>query len=341
VIARHGLRESSFEAAAEAYTEAVGGSISSSSARRVTEGFGKRLAEGKEREAKRAMVIGQVGESPRERRVALQDSIQGRGNVSSDGTMILVRGEGWKEVKMAAFSRVEILEPDSEKRRRAQREGKRRREEIVRLSAHSYCAGLWDADTFGEYQYAEGLRRGLDLLERLSSVNDGAPWIERITRTNFPHATQAVDWSHSVGRLWAVANAVYGEGKPEATAWVERRKDELWAGKVERVIQSLDRLNLDRASCPDEVRQAPGYFRNNCKRMRYDEFRAAGYPIGSGTVESGGKNVVEQRMCRPGRGWNRENAQAMLATLSEMHSKRFRWAWQQVYHPAAQSPPKF
>jgi len=116
----------------------VGGSISGSSVRRITEGFGKRLAEGKEKEAERAMAIGPVGESPRERRVELKDSIQGVGNVSSDGTMVLVRGEGWKEVKIAAFSQVEILEPDSEKRRRAQREGKRGQEKIVRLSAHSY-----------------------------------------------------------------------------------------------------------------------------------------------------------------------------------------------------------
>jgi hypothetical protein len=261
--------------------------------------------------------------------------------VSSDGTKVLIREEGWKEVKMVAFSHVEVLEPDSEKRRQAQREGKRRREEIVRLSAHSYCAGLWNADTFGPYQYAEGLRRGFDLLEQTSSVNDGAPWIERITGMNFPKTTQVVDWSHSTQRLWAVANAVYGEGQAETAAWVERRKDELWAGKVEQVIQGLDRLNLSRASFPDEVRQAPGYFRNNRERMRYDQFRAAGYAIGSGTVESGARNVVQPRMRRPGRGWKRENAQAMLAALGELHSGRFHWAWQQVFHPVAHSLPRF
>ena len=341
VAARHGLREPSFELAAEAYTDAVGGSISGSSMRRVTQGFGKRVAGKKEREAKHAMAIGPLGESPRERRVALKDPIEGVGNVSSDGTMILVRGEGWKEVKLAAFSHVEVLKPNNEKRRGTRREEKRGQEEIVRLSEHSYCAGLWDADTFGPYQYAEGLRRGLDRLEQLSSVNDGAPWIERITGMNFPQATQVVDWSHSRGRLWAVANAIYGEGKPDAAAWVKRREDALWQGKVEQVIQELDSRRLDRSSYPDVVRQAPGYFRNNRERMRYDTFRAAGYPIGSGTVESGARNVVQPRMRRPGRGWNRENAQAMLAALTELHSGRFQWAWQQAYHPVAQSPPRF
>lgn len=335
VAARHGLREPSFESAAEAYRDAVGGSISGSSVRRVTQGFGEKLAEKKQQEAERAAAIAQEGESPRDRRVPLKDPLPGVGNVSSDGTMIRIRGEGWKEVKAAAFSQVEVLEPNSEKRRQAQRDGKRGQERIVRLSAHSYCAGLWDADEFEPYQYAEGLRRGLDLMERLSSVNDGAPWIERVTRTNFPEATQIVDWSHSMERLWTVANAVYGKGKPEAAAWVTQREDELWNGQVEQVIEALDTLHLDQDSYPDEVHQAPGYFRNNRERMRYDVFRALDYPIGSGTVESGAKNVVQRRMRRPGRGWKRENAQAMLAALCELNSSRFQWAWNQVYRSAA------
>ena len=52
------------------------------------------MAERKEGEAKQAMAIGPAGESPLERRVELKDSIQGTGNVSSDGTMVLVREEG-------------------------------------------------------------------------------------------------------------------------------------------------------------------------------------------------------------------------------------------------------
>jgi hypothetical protein len=338
-MTRCGLREPSFELAAEGDREATGGSVSGSSVRRVTQWFGGRLAEGKEEEAKKAMAIGPPLESPRARRVALKDAIEGVGNVSSDGTMILVREEGWKEVKMAAFSAVEVLEADSKKRRRAQREGRRGQEDVVRLSKHSYCAGVWDADSFGAYQYVEGLRRGFEELERMSSVNDGAPWIERITGMNFPQARQIVDWSHSTRRLWAVASAVHGEGKPESAVWMRRRTDELWGGKVEPVIRELDALHLDQSTYPDEVRQAPGYFRRNRARMRYDEFREAGYPIGSGTVESGARNVVQPRMRRPGRGWKRENAQAMLSALGELHSGRFRWAWQQAHHPEPQSSP--
>jgi hypothetical protein len=53
-----------------------------------------------------------------------------------------------------------------------------------------------------------------------------------------------------------------------------------------------------------------------------------GYPIGSGTVESGINTVVHHRMKRQGRGWNRPHAQAMLAALGEPHNDRFLSAWQ-------------
>jgi hypothetical protein len=94
-------------------------------------------------------------------------------------------------------------------------------------------------------------------------------------------------------------------------------------------------LDLDQERWPDEVRQAPGYFAGNRKRMRYDEFRAEGYPIGSGTVESGINTVVHHRMKRPGQGWERSNAQAMLAGLSELHSGRFDQTWQATLPLAA------
>jgi len=350
VATRHGLRAPSFQQAAEEYTDAVGGAISESSLRRVTLGVGEEMAEWEEVEAERASAPAQRGEDPRSCRVATQDAIVGQANVSTDGTMIRLREEGWKEVKISAISQVEVQPPRAKRASATQRSGSdpinprpsRREEDCqVHLRAHSYCAGLWDADELGRHQYAEGLRRGIDQVKRLSSVNDGAPWIERITLTNFPDAVQIVDWSHASGRLWTVGQALYGEGSDKTKVWVEANLDDLWAGKGWAVVGTLHALKVEQCPVPDEVRQAAGYFESNLARMRYDQFRAQGYPIGSGTVESGGKNVVHLRMRRPGRGWTRNNAQAMLAALSQLHSGRFDQAWQQIQQPAIQSHPHF
>ena len=334
MITRFGLREPSFELAAEGYVEAVGGSISGASVRRVTQGFGRELGIQQQQEAERAVEVGPYEEYPQERWLAFQNQLVGTGNVSSDGTMVLIRTEGWKEVKLATFSQVEVLPPHHPDRRKVQREGPAGQRDVVRLSQHSYCAGLWDADTFGPYQYAEGLRRGFDLLSHTSSVNDGARWIARVTGTNFPHVQPIVDWDHGMGHLWAVGNAVFGDGTPEAVDWVNQCKTELWEGEVETVVATLQAMDLDSDRYPEAVQQAPGYFGERVDMMRYADFRQAGYPIGSGTVESAARNVVQPRMRRPGRGWARENAGAMLAALGEFHSGRLHDTWQRVFATA-------
>ena len=61
--------------------------------------------------------------------------------------------------------------------------------------------------------------------------------------------------------------------------------------------------------------------------MSYHQYRIAGFPIDSGSVESGINNVVHHPMKRQGRGWVRNNVSPMLAALSELQSGRFDSAW--------------
>ena len=308
--------------------------MSADSLRRITEGWGRRVGEQRQEAAERANAPAQRGESLQEGRLFEDRPITGQANLSTDGGMVLIRDEGWKEAKLTTISEVEVR-PAAERPAKEGAGSRRAGDPLVKLKGHSYQAGVWDADTMALHQYAEGLRRGIDRCQRLSSVNDGAPWIERITDLNFPEAVQIVDWHHAEGRLWKVSKAVFGERSPEGKGWVEERLDHLWSGEVKKVEAALEELDLGQERWPDEVRQAPGYFAGNRKRMRYDEFRTEGYPIGSGTVESGINTVIHHRMKRPGRGWERSNGQAMLAGLSELHSGRFDQAWKATLPLAA------
>ena len=100
VATRQGLQAKSFDLAAEAYADAVGGAMSSDSLQRITEGWGQQIDQQRQAAAERANAPAQVGESPRERWIAKETPIEGPANISTDGGMILVRGEGWKEVNM-------------------------------------------------------------------------------------------------------------------------------------------------------------------------------------------------------------------------------------------------
>ena len=324
VATRLGLQAKSFDLAAAGFSDAVGCRISGDSVARLTEEWGQRVEEQRNAEAVVANRPGQRGERLSERRLAEVAPITTQANISTDGAMMLVREEGWKEVKVVAISAVQ---PQPASARTRTSPSRRDVDVLVELRDHSDQAGLWDADTTALHQYAEGLRRGLDYCPKRSSVNDGALWIKRITDLNYPGVPQIVDWSHAAAHLWAVANAVHGDQSPTAQTWAEQQLEHLWNDQVVQVVAELDGLDLAQAAWPAIVQEAPDYFRSNQARMRYATFRTEGYPIGSGTVESAANTVVHHRLRRPGRGWSRENGQAMLAGLSELHSGRFEYTW--------------
>ena len=60
------------------------------------------------------------------------------------------------------------------------------------------------------------------------------------------------------------------------------------------------------------MREAADYFERNRDRMKYDEYLAAGYPIGSGVVEGACRHLVKDRMERTGMRWLPSARQAML-----------------------------
>jgi hypothetical protein len=120
---------------------------------------------------------------------------------------------------------------------------------------------------------------------------------------HYPRAVQIVDWYHAEEHLETVARDAFSSW-PDQTAWLEQTTQSLWDGDVEDVIRSCQSL----ASVSPEASLAVTYFSNNRERMRYHRFRAAGYMIGSGTIESGCKQIVSHRLKLPGAQWEVDGA---------------------------------
>lgn len=327
---RQGLQTRSFALAAEGYSEAVGGAISDESVRLITEGWGAACEAKRAAEAAAVNAPAQRGERPGESRLPPIDPIQQQANISSDGAKLLLRGEGWKEVKMTVISAVSV-QAAAERAVDSEQPSRRAADPLVRLTRHSYQAGLWEVDEFARQQYAEGVRRGVEQSAPLSSVNDGAPWIERTTRENFPGAIQVIDWSHVEERVGLVAQAALGTDSAAARTWIDARLDKLWQGKPRAMLSALAHLAAKAPRAAKAlVQENIVYFQNQQGRLHYDQYRAAGLPIGSGTVESAATTLVHLRLKRPGRGWSRANAQSMLAALSEFNSRRFELTWRAI-----------
>jgi hypothetical protein len=269
--------------------------------------------------------------------IEAQDPIEGHVSVSIDGLTILIRDEGYREVKVVSTSEVvaeleqtEISEADKvevmsqEETPAEQSEGVRGRQDGLKLQRHGYRAILGNKETFATALKAELARRRVQNADKITTVNDGAEWIWDLVHSYLPtRRVEVLDWPHAMQNLAKAANAAFEEGSKEARAWLAQRETELWNGERMRVDIALHQLPRRYKERGTAIRQVKGYFDQHWPRLRYDRFRAEGRPIGSGTVESAAKNVVGWRMKRGGQRWSRSGATRMLAALGEVHSKRW------------------
>jgi len=131
----------------------------------------------------------------------------------------------------------------------------------------------------------------------------------------FPEAVGVLDLFHVLERLWAVAHCFHKEGSDESKEFVEQRLRDLLQGRVGYVISGLRRrLKAEKLSGRRRkvVASALEYLGNNKEHMRYDEYLARGYPIGSGVAEGACRHLVKDRMEQTGMRWTVAGAQAML-----------------------------
>jgi hypothetical protein len=204
--------------------------------------------------------------------------------------------EDWRDMKVLCWYEVESV--PSAQRSTRHREKEAREQPALRAKNMRYFCDITGADEFGKLLWATGCTVKADLSPELVFLGDGAVWIWNLVSKYYPNAIQIVDWYHAEEHLENVASAAFPPGA-DRTHWLEGVKQALWEGQVEQVISACEAMA---ASC-ELARKAVHYFYTNAERMRYDRFRAAGYMIGSGTVESGCKQIVTQRLKLPGAQW--------------------------------------
>jgi hypothetical protein len=149
----------------------------------------------------------------------------------------------------------------------------------------------------------------------LVCLMDGEPALWEVQRAWLPRPVGILDLFHVLERLWEVAHVFHPEGSREADQFVERHLRLLLKGRVGHVIGRFQRLCDEHAlggSRRRVVSAAIRYYKNNRQHMRYDEYLAAGYPIGSGVAEGTCRHVVKDRLEQTGMRWTVNGAQAML-----------------------------
>lgn len=243
--------------------------------------------------------------------------------LSTDGALVpWVHGE-WSEVKTVAIGAIQspVIENG---------------EAVVHTTQLSYFSRLAEADTFTRLATVETQRRGTERAGTVCAVNDGAEWIQGFIDVQRHDAVRILDFSHAAGYVAQVGQAVLGEGTPEFKAWLDTTLHELKHDSPDQVMQTLREMQHEledgaaSSETLDNVRTAVQYLAKRCSQMDYARFQAAGYPIGSGSVESGNKVVVEARLKGAGMHWARPHVNPMVALRDVLCSDRWEQDWLQI-----------
>lgn len=239
---------------------------------------------------------------------ASSDHTQVKG-VSMDGGMVNIRDEGWKELKVGAVYDVALrLERDARTAEYA---------EFPHAQQLAYTAVLGDVEQFSPALWALAVAHEVPTAKQSSVTADGAEWIWNVADDYFPDSAQIVDWFHAAQHLADAAQALFGDQPSQADAWFKARQDDLFLGNIHAITGPLDKAGLAEHS---------HYFHTHQRRMQYQEFREDGFPIGSGTVESGVKQF-KARLTGPGMRWTRQAARRMLVIRAAVLDHSFDQRW--------------
>jgi hypothetical protein len=197
-----------------------------------------------------------------------------------------------------------------------------------------YLAGLDGIAALGEPLRRQAAQVGMDGAERWIAISDGGSGLEDWLRVHFGRVEAVIlDFYHASEYLAELGRALHPEDEAARGEWLrgwcKRLKHEGGAAVLEDLRALPVRGRAARGALADVVR----YFGNQVHRMDYPSYRARGWAIGSGPVESACKTVIGQRLKGAGMRWSEQGADALSHLRALFRSGDDQW--EAYWHPAA------
>src|SRR6266581_3813419 len=286
-----------FESARELLEEVMGVQVSKASARRATLHTGYAVLAACEAEVEQLKQ-----EMPQAPAGAEKQAMSG------DGAFVHLVGGEWVEVKTLAIGEVT----------------RNKRGEVCMQQISSFSR-LADTERFAEAALVETHRRGLERAAEVCAVQDGAEWLQGQVDHHRADALRILDFAHAASAVSDIGEAVRGAGGRLPTSWLEGVLHRLKHQGPARVLTHLAWLT---ARYPSEASQEKlNYLQKREAHMQYPTYQAAGWPIGSGNVESANKGVVEARLKGAGMRWARHNVNSMLVLRNAVCNRQWGETW--------------
>ena len=162
---------------------------------------------------------------------------------------------------------------------------------------------------------------------------DGEPALEKKAKENLtPRGFIIIlDLFHVMERLWTLCYFFCKEGSLESVEWVRKYLTMILTGKVGYFIGAIRQIMKKRSFSPSKIKKIEKllvYYEKRKSHMKYNEYLAKGYPIGSGVIEGTCRSLVKDRMELAGMRWSEIGAEKMLELRSIKVNGKWDDYWQ-------------
>lgn len=237
--------------------------------------------------------------------------------LSVDGAMVPLEHGEWAEARTLAVGVPQVIQATDGSR-------------TVHVHQLSYFSRLTDSTTFGELATVEIHRRGVSTAPAVGAVVDGAEWCQTFLDLHVPQAVRILDLPHAADYVDAIGQTKDAADVPLLDTATRRQLCHDLKHKGAAAVLPTLQATVTTAGAPGETATQLAYLDKRQAQMNYPAFQAAGWPIGSGMVESANKLVVEERLKGPGMHWARAHINPMLALRNAICSDRWDVVWAQI-----------
>jgi hypothetical protein len=231
--------------------------------------------------------------------------------LGADGVMVPLRPDAgaprgkirWREVKVGVLARI------GQHRTRTGHV-------VPRLTQRRLVAVLGDIDALKPRLWLEALRQGIRHAPQVVWLSDGGRGLWRLFDECFAGAaTGILDFYHATQNLWKSAAAWLDGRTTQARRWFAWARHRLRHGRPDGVLADLeDALAVEGlpTAARDTVMTVHAYLERHREHINYEAYKALGFPLGSGMVESACKWLIQQRFKGVGMRWSEDGFNHLL-----------------------------
>jgi hypothetical protein len=190
--------------------------------------------------------------------------------------------------------------------------------------------GRESPEEFGASLFRLACRCGYRQAAEKIFAADGADWCWEIRDRYFGDATGILDWYHVSEHLWAVAHALHPDAESAANWIAEATRLLRHQGGSGLVNWLTAQRSLYRQQKRTALNQLLNYLEARSGWTDYPRYRAQGWQIGTGMMESTAKQLVGVRLKGPGMHWTEAGALAVTALRAQALNGRWHSFWKSL-----------